>query len=41
VGEVYIRSPGDYLRILAIDEPPDDEAHGVWTIEPVDADDAS
>jgi len=35
---VYIRSPGDYFRILAIDDPPDDEAHGVWTVEPVDVD---
>jgi hypothetical protein len=34
VGEVYMRSPGDYFRILAIDDPPDDQAHGVWTIEP-------
>src|ERR1044071_1783531 len=38
VGEVYMRRPGDYFRIVAIDDAPDDETHGVWTVEPVDAD---
>jgi hypothetical protein len=38
VGDVYMRKPGDYYRILEIGEPPDDAAHAVWIIEPVDAD---
>ena len=37
IGDVYMRKPGDYLRILEMSEPPDDEAHGVWKVEPVDA----
>jgi hypothetical protein len=38
VGDVYMHRPGDYFRILEMEEPPDDDgAHGVWTIESVDA----
>ena len=40
VGDVDMRKPGDYFRIVEMEEPLDDEAHGVWTVDPVDADSA-
>jgi len=35
-GDVYMLKPGD--RILEMIKPADDDTHGVWVIEAVDAD---